>query len=72
MEVDDGPVYRIERILRWRRVRRGRRRMRELLVTWEGFPLEEAQWIPEDNFTDRAGMEEQIRQDRPREDAGSS
>ena len=44
--------YLVERILRWRQVRRGRRRVREFLVTWTGFPLDEAEWIPEANFND--------------------
>ena len=67
LEVDDGPVYRVERILRWRHVRRGQRRVREFLVTWEGFPLDEAEWISEDDFHDREMMEAQIKQNRPRE-----
>ena len=43
IEVDDGPGYVVERILRWCSVRRGRRRVREFLVTWAGFPLDEAE-----------------------------
>ena len=60
MEVDDGPGYTVERILRWRSVRRGRRRVREFLVIWLGFPLDEAEWIPEENFHDKAVLEAQI------------
>ena len=71
-EVDDGPIYRVERILRWRSVRRGRRRVREFLVTWEGFPLDEAEWIQESDFHDHEMMEAQIQQDQPREDPGPS
>ena len=33
LEVKDGPIYNVERILRWHRVRRGQRGMREFLVT---------------------------------------
>ena len=71
-EVEDGPVYNVERILRWRSVQRGRRRSREFLVTWEGFPLDEAEWIAEDDFRDKAMMQQQIEQDQPREDPGPS
>ena len=39
--------------------------MREFLVTWTGFPLDEAEWIPESNFRDRTQMERQIAQDQP-------
>ena len=71
-EVDDGPGYVVKHILRWHSVRRGRWRVREFLVTWAGLPLDEAEWIPEDNFHDKAVMEEHIKQDQPREDPGSS
>ena len=72
VEVEDEPQYLVERMLRWRMVRRGRRREREFLVTWTGYPVDEAEWIPEGNFRDRAQMERQIAQDRPVEDTGSS
>ena len=72
VEVEDEPQYLVERMLRWRMVRRGRRREREFLVTWTGYPVDEAEWIPEGNFRDRAQMEQQIAQDRPVEDTGSS
>ena len=32
------------------KVRVGRRNTQEFLVTWRGYPLDEAQWIPEANF----------------------
>ena len=71
-DVDDGPVYNVERILRWRLVRRGWRRVREFLVTWEGFPLDEAEWIHEADLRDTERLEAQIRQHQPREDPGPS
>ena len=69
---DDDQEYRVERILRWQWIGRGQRRTREFLVTWEGYPLEDAQWIPASNFTDPAGLEEQIAQDHPTEEPGPS
>ena len=72
IEVDDGPGYVVERFLRWRSVRRGRRRVREFLVTWAGFPVDEAEWIPEGNFHDSDQLEAQIQQDQPSEDPGPS
>ena len=50
VELAAEPVYTVERILRWRRVQQGRQRFREFLVTWSGYPLEEAQWIPRKQF----------------------
>ena len=73
-EVEDieEPEYRVERILKWRKMQRGRQRMREFLVTWTGYPLDEAEWIPETNFKDQRQLAKQIRQDRPVEDTGST
>ena len=71
MEVEEEPHYLVERILRWRRVKRGRRSIREFLVTWTGYPVDEAEWIPGSYFSDPTGLEEQISQDRPVEDVGA-
>ena len=70
LEPEDG--YEVERILKWRRVKVGRRMTREFLVTWRDYPLDEAQWIPESNFHDPAQMRDHIRRDHPIEDVGSS
>ena len=66
------PTYEVERILRWRRVQVGRKRMREFLVTWHGYPLEEAMWIPETNFHFPEQLKKQLKQDKPIEDKGGS
>ena len=72
VEVEGEPQYMVEKILRWRRVKQGRRSTREFLVTWTGYPVDEAEWIPEHNFRDRAELEDQLAQDQPTEDTGSS
>ena len=71
IEVEEEPHYLVERILRWRRVKRGRRSIWEFLVTWTGYPMDEAEWIPGSYFSDPAGLEEQIAQNRPVEDVGA-
>ena len=72
IDEEEDKEYRVERILWWRWTGWGRRRKREFLVTWEGYPLEDAQWIPASNFTDPASLEEQIQQDKPIEERSSS
>ena len=47
-------------------------RVATITTTWAGFPIDEAEWIPEGNFHDRDQLEEQIQQDNPIEDPGSS
>ena len=55
-------------MLKWRKTQGGRRGEKEVLVTWTGYPLKEAQWIPEKNFTDPKGFKKQMKQDRPVEE----
>ena len=52
----------MERILKWRKVPRGRCGEKEVLVTWTGYLLDEAQWINEKNFTDPARFWKQMNQ----------
>ena len=68
LEVSQEPIYQVERILKWRKVPGDRRGEKEVLVTWTGYPLEEAQWINEKNFTSPAGFRKQMKQDRPVEE----
>ena len=64
--------YEVERILKYRSVRRGSRRSREYLVIWTGYPLDEAEWIPEANFHDPAELRKQLKKDKPTEDLGDA
>ena len=65
------PTYVVEKILRWRKVQIGRKKTREFLVTWHDYPLEEAMWIPEQNFTYPSELRKMLKRDRPVEDRGS-
>ena len=44
LEVEE-PYYEIDKILPWRKVKRGRRILKECLVLWKGYPITEASWI---------------------------
>ena len=70
-EVEGTPYYTVERILRWRKIRRGRRSEREFLVIWKGYPVDEAEWISERNFADPTGLKELLEQGKPVEDLGA-
>ena len=37
--------YEVEKILRWRKVKRGRKILKEYLVLWKVYPIAEASWI---------------------------
>ena len=51
VNLEPEPVYEVERLLKWRKVKKGQKTTREFLVTWNGYPVDEAQWIPKANFT---------------------
>ena len=51
LEDPTDPVYEVEKVLRWRKRKVGSKTIREFLTLWTGYPLEEATWEPEDNFT---------------------
>ena len=64
----EEPYYQIEKLLRWRRVKRGRRTKTEYLVLWKDYPIEEAQWVPAENFMRPAELQKHIEEDDPQEE----
>ena len=68
VELEPAESCEVDRILKWRRVRVGRRRSREFLVTWVGYPLDEAQWVPEADFDSPVQLQTHLREDRPVEE----
>ena len=67
--IDRSEEFEVEKILRKRKVlkKNGRISHNEYLVLWQGFPIEEATWEPEKNFTDRAILEHNLQEDQPLE-----
>ena len=68
VQVSDEPFYEVDKILKWRKTTVGRRTIKEYLVTWTGYPLEDAQWIPEMNRRDPTQLKAYIKQDKPTEE----
>ena len=63
VELDDAnaPQYfDAEKILRWRWNSKTQWRRREFLVLWQGYPVEEAEWIPAFYFSDQDALQEDI------------
>ena len=56
--------FEVEKILRWRWSSKTRRRRRELLVLWQGYPTEDAEWIPASYFSDEDALQEDIQANR--------
>ena len=68
VQVSNEPFYEVDKILKWRKPKVGRRMMKEYLVTWRGYLLEDAQWIPEANWRDPKILKTYIKQDEPTEE----
>ena len=68
VQVSDEPFYEVDKILEWKKTKGGRRTMKEYLVTWRGYPLEDAHWIPEANWRYPKMLQTYIKQDRPTEE----
>ena len=60
LEDINEPVYEVENILRWRNKKIKNKYIREFLVVWAGYPLEEATWEPEDSFPDKEALHKDL------------
>ena len=68
VEMTTEPVYEVDRLLKWRKIRVGRRVTQEFLVTWKDVSLDEAEWVAKSDFEDKMELHNKIREDRPREE----
>ena len=66
---DDEP-YEVEKLLRWRWVGPSGRKHKEFLVLWKGWSIDNASWIPTENFTYVSKLKKMITRDKPKEDQG--
>ena len=63
-DADRSEYFEVEKILRWRWSSKTRRRRREFLVLWQGYPTEDAEWIPASYFSDQYAFQEDIQANR--------
>ena len=68
-DLDQPEEYEVEKIIRMRKVlkRNGRFSHNEYLTMWIGYPIEEATWEPDYNFTDAAVLQDNLKEDQPTE-----
>ena len=64
LEIEE-PYYEIEKILRWRKVKRGRRILKEYLVLWKGYLITEASWIQAEQFSHPDQLQQYLEDDQP-------
>ena len=63
-DADQPEYFDVEKILRWRWSSKTWRRRREFLVLWQGYPVEEAEWIPVSYFSDQDALQADIQANR--------
>ena len=65
-EVEE-PYWEIERLLRWRKIKKNKKIIKEYLVLWKGFPVEEASWVQAEQFSHPEQIQKYIEEDQPLE-----
>ena len=66
-EVEE-PFWEIEKILRWRKVKRGNKIIKEFLVLWKNFSVDEASWVTVSQFFKPELLNKFIQEDKPEEE----
>ena len=66
-EVEE-PFWEVEKILRWRKVKRNKKVIKEYLVLWKGSPVEESTWVKPEQFIRPELLHQFIQDDKPIED----
>ena len=64
----EEPYWQIEKILQWRKIKRNKKIIKEYLVLWRGFPIEEATWILLEQLIQPQLLQQFIREDQPFEE----
>ena len=66
-EVEE-PYWEVERILRWRWTKRGNKRMKEYLILWKNFSIDEASWVTQAQFIQPNMLTKFIEDDKPNDE----
>lgn len=58
----------MEKLLRWRWRGPSHKKVKEFLVLWTGWSIDDASWVPEGNFDYPEELKKMIARDKPIED----
>ena len=64
----EEPYYEIERILRWRKVKRKNKILKEYLFSWKGYPVEDAMWAQASQFCYPNQLKEFLKENQPQQE----
>ena len=66
-EVEE-PFYEIEKILRWRKIKRNKKIIKEYLVLWKGYLVQEASWVQASQFSHPTQLKDYLKEDNAEEE----
>ena len=64
----EEPYYEIEKILRWRKVKINKKIIKQYLILWRGYPVEEASWVQASQFSHPEQLQDYLKEDNPEEE----
>ena len=64
----EEPYYESEKILRWRKIKRNKKIIKEYLILSKGHPVEEASWVQASQFSHPAQVKDYLKEDNPEEE----
>ena len=67
-EPENGEPCDVKKLLRWRWRGPSQRRVKEYLVLWKNWSIDDASWVPEENFDYPRELKKMIARDKPIED----
>ena len=64
----EEPYYEIQKILRWRKIKRNKKIIKECLILWKDYPVEEASWVQASQFSQPEQLKDYPKEDNPEEE----
>ena len=64
----EEPYWEMERILRWRWIKKGNKQMKEYSILWKNFSIDEASWVTQAQFIQPRLLTKFIKDDQPVEE----
>ena len=60
--------YEIEKILWWQKIKINEKIIKQYLVLWRGYPVEEASWVQASQFSHPEQLQDYLKEDNPDEE----
>ena len=64
----EEPYYEIEKMLRWRKFKINKKIIKQYLILWRGYPVEETTWVQSSQFSHPEQLQDYLKEDNPEEE----